>query len=181
MKTNVVTAVRILEKDSADCPQFVPLVKQTRGHFEIGEVSADKAYASRENFEEVARIGGEAYIAFKANTTGKVGGQFERAFYLFQYNQEEYMRHYHKRSNVESTFSAVKRKFGDAVRSKNNVAMANEVYCKLIAHNLCCLIMEQETLGVVPELWKGEASGADPAILPICNAIGQRATQFGGS
>ena len=155
-RTHCVTAVRILEKDSPDCPQFVPLVKQTRGHFEIGEVSADKAYASLENFEAVAKMGGEAFIAFKSNTTGKVGGAFERAFHYFQFNQETYMQHYHRRSNVESCFSAVKRKFGDSVRNKNEAAMVNEVFCKFIAHNLCCLIMEQETLGIVPVLWKDE-------------------------
>src|SRR5207253_888928 len=44
VKTNVVTAVRILDKDAGDCPQFVPLVKETREGFTIGEVSADKAY-----------------------------------------------------------------------------------------------------------------------------------------
>ena len=39
---------------------------------------------------------------------------FEKAFHFFQFNQEEYMSHYHKRTNVESTFSAIKRKFGDS-------------------------------------------------------------------
>ena len=38
VKTNVVTAVRILDKDAGDSPQFVPLVKETEKHFEIGEV-----------------------------------------------------------------------------------------------------------------------------------------------
>src|SRR5207253_3434649 len=38
VKTNVVTAVRILDKDAADCPQFVPLVKETSRTFTIGEV-----------------------------------------------------------------------------------------------------------------------------------------------
>ena len=30
----------------------------------------------------------------------------------------------------------VKAKFDDSVRSKSDVAMINEVYCKFIAHNL---------------------------------------------
>jgi len=47
-------------------------------------------------------------------------------------------------------FSAVKRKFGDSVRSKTDAAMKNEVLCKILAHNLCCLIQEQEELGVAP-------------------------------
>ena len=66
-KTNIVTAVRILDKDAADCPQFVPLVRETNQSFTIGEVSADKAYLSLENFEEVANMGGQAFIAFKSN------------------------------------------------------------------------------------------------------------------
>jgi len=156
VKTNVVTAVRILDKDAADCPQFVPLVRETRRHFEIGEVSADKAYLSVDNFEEIAGCGGKAFIAFKENTTGAAGGHFEKAFHYFQFNHNEYMAHYHKRSNVESTFSAIKRKFGDSVLSKSDTAMANEVLCKILCHNLTCLIQEEETLGIVPVFWKDE-------------------------
>ena len=159
VKTNIVTAVRILDKDAGDSPQFVPLVKETKKHFEISEVSADKAYASLENFEIVAACGGQAFIAFKSNATGGVGGEFEKAYHYFQFKQDEYMDHYHKRSNVESTFSAIKRKFGAFVASKTDAAMVNEVLCKILCHNLTCLIQEQETLGIVPVFWKDEDSG----------------------
>jgi transposase len=168
-KTHVVTAVRILDKDAPDSPQFVPLLRDTRRHFEIGEMSADKAYASLENFEEIAACGGQAFIAFKCNTTGGVGGMFEKAFHYFQYHREEYLKHYHKRSNIESTISAVKRKFGAAVVSKTDAAMANEVLCKLLCHNLTCLVQEQEALGIVPNFWK-EESDAVPTILPMVQA-----------
>jgi hypothetical protein len=155
-KTNIVTAVRILGKDAADCPEFVPLVKETRKHFTIGEMSADKAYASLENFEEIAACGGQAYIAFKCNATGAVGGQFEKAFAQFLLNREEYMKHYHLRSNVESTFSSIKRVFGHSLFSRTDTAMTNEVLCKILCHNLACLIHEQEALGIVPVFWGNE-------------------------
>lgn len=166
--THCVTAVRILDKDAGDCPQFVPLVKETRKHFEIGEVSADKAYLSLENFEEVAGCGGTAYIAFKGNSTGGAGGLFEKMFHYFQFNREEYLTRYHRRSNVESCFSAVKRKFGDSVRSRTDAGMVNEVLCKFICHNLTCLIQEQETLGIVPVFWQSEKED-EPAgnVLPL--------------
>jgi transposase len=153
VKTNVVTAVRILDKDAADSPQFVPLVRETKRHFTISEVSADKAYGSLENFEELAQCQGQAFIAFKSNTTGAVGGHFEKAFHYFQFKNEEYMQHYHKRSNVESTFSAIKRKFGDSVRSRGETAMVNEVLCKILCNNICCLIQEQCELGIEPIFW----------------------------
>jgi hypothetical protein len=99
---------------------------------------------------------------------------FEKAFHFFQFNREEYLKHYHKRSNAESTISAVKPEFGDSVVSKTDTAMVNEVLCKLLCQNLTCLIQEQETLGIVPVFWKDEeqeAPTADgPAILPMVRA-----------
>jgi hypothetical protein len=96
---------------------------------------------------------------------------FEKAFHHFQFNREDYMDRYHLRSNVESTFSAVKRKFGDSVMSKTDSAMVNEVLCKFLCHNLTCLIQEQEALGIVPVFWQDEPvernGYAEPAILPM--------------
>jgi hypothetical protein len=76
---------------------------------------------------------------------------------------------YHKRSNVEWTFSAVKRKFGDSVMSRSDAGMVNEVLCKFLCHNLTCLIQEQESLGILPVFRKDETEQADkiPAILPM--------------
>ena len=167
VKTNVVTAVRILDKDAGDSPQFIPLVREMRRGFEIGEVSADKAYASLENFEEIASMGAQAYIAFRENATGKIGGAFEKAFHLFKYDTEKYMEHYHLRSNVESTFSAIKRKFGDSVRSKCDYAMVNESLCKILCHNICVLIQEQCELGIEPIFWPKEER---QHILPMISA-----------
>jgi hypothetical protein len=44
--------------------------------------------------------------------------------------------------------------FGEPVRSKKPDAMINEVYCKIICHNICCLIHSIYELQIVPEiLW----------------------------
>lgn len=61
------------------------------------------------------------------------------------------MNHYHKRSNAESTFSAVKRKFGEALRSKTDLAMKNEILAKVICHNLSCVIHGMYELGIDPD------------------------------
>ena len=74
-------------------------------------------------------------------------------FGYFTYRRDEFLAHYHKRSNVETTFSMIKRKFGDFVRSKTDVAMVNEVLCKVLAHNLVVLIHEVYELGVEPAFW----------------------------
>jgi hypothetical protein len=41
----------------------------------------------------------------------------------------------------------MKRKFGDAVRSKPDTAMVKEALCKVLAHNLCVLNQEECELG----------------------------------
>ncbi len=117
VKTHIVTAAAIYERETNDCPIFPELVRGTAKQFTVKEVSADKAYLSVENVETVAHYGGQAFIAPKSNTTGGVGGLFEKMFHYYQYKRDEFMDHYHKRSNVESVFSAIKRKFGDHVRA----------------------------------------------------------------
>ena len=47
---------------------FVPLVKKTARHFDISEVSADKANLSRWNMDSVDDFGGTPFLAFKTNT-----------------------------------------------------------------------------------------------------------------
>jgi transposase len=167
VKTAVVTAVEILDRDAADCPQFVPLTKTTAENFKIREVSGDKAYLSVENVETVAALGGTAFIAPKISTTGGAGGLFEKMFHFYQFNRDTFLAHYHKRSNVESTFSAVKRKFGDAVRSRNNVAMVNEALCKFICHNLCCVILSQIELGIEATFWQNDEKPVNRDVLPM--------------
>ena len=166
VKTNVVTAVRILDQDAADSPQLPDLVRTTGQNFVVEEVSADSAYASVDNFETIAGCGATGFIDFKSNTTGAAGGVFQKMFHYFQFKKEEYLKHYHLRSNVESTFSMVKRKFGDSVRSKTDTAMVNEVLCKFVCHNLCCLIQEECELGIDPIFWPEEkADGAGPDVV----------------
>jgi transposase len=157
-RTNVVCSVTIEGRDAADCPQFKPLVEQTVGNgFTVKEVPADKAYLSHENLQLVHDLGGTAYIPFKSNSTpGEAGSIWEKMYLYYQLHREEFEKHYHQRSNVESTFSAVKAKFGDSVRSKSSVAVKNEALCKVLAHNLCCLILSHLELGIEPVFWGNE-------------------------
>lgn len=150
VRTNIVTAVEILDKYAPDSPQFPKLLKTTAETFPIHEVDADKAYTAVDNFEIVAAPGGTLYAPFTSKMTGAAGGVFERMFLHFLRFREDYLTHYHQRSNVESTFSAIKRKFGDSVRSKGDVAMKNEVLCKILCHNLTYCISAWYELGIEP-------------------------------
>ena len=71
-------------------------------------------------------------------------------YYYFCYNQDAFTRCYHKRSNVETTFSMIKAKFGDSVLSKSDTGQMNEALCKVLAHNICCVIQAVHELGIEP-------------------------------
>ena len=161
VRTNIVTAVEVGERHSGDSPQFAPLVKATARNFKIAEVSADSAYASYDNMEMVGTLGGIPFIAFRSNATGRDGGLYAKMFHYYSLRREEFLTHYHKRSNVETTFSMIKSKFGDHLRSKTDDAMTNEALCKVLCHNICCLVQSHNELGIVPVFWKGEPEVAE--------------------
>ena len=84
------------------------------------------------------------------------GGTYKKMFHYYSLRRDEFLGHYHKRSNVETTFSMVKAKFGDALRSKTDTAMVNEALCKILCHNLCCLVQSAYELGITATFWGKE-------------------------
>jgi transposase len=76
---------------------------------------------------------------------------WKKLYHYFMLNNDDFLNHYHKRSNAETTVHMIKSKFGDHMRSKTWTAQVNEVLCKVICHNICCVIMEIYILGINPE------------------------------
>lgn len=153
--THIITGIEVLEENSGDSPQFIPLAKKTyENGFTIQEMSADKAYSSRANNEYIGEIGGTPYIMFKSDATGRAKGSviWKKMYNFFVYNRDQFLMHYHSRSNIESTNNMIKTKFTDVVRSKDKIAQINEVLLKALCHNLCVLISEMFELGIEPNL-----------------------------
>jgi hypothetical protein len=155
VKTNVVTAVEITDAHAGDGPQFPALIEKTAQNFTMRQVSADKAYMGSNNLKAVVDNHAMPYIAFRAGTKGTHGSDlFNKMFHFYAYNSERFMQNYHKRSNVESTFHMIKSKFGDSLRSKTRTAQINEALCKVLCHNICCLIQSMYELNLKPKFWK---------------------------
>jgi len=147
VRTNVVTAVEMSDWRSNDSPHFRPLLAATAEHFDIRDVMGDKAYSSKANHIAVGDLGGTPFIPFKgdipamhvedAPTLPAKATTWTKMYHLFAYQRDTFLSRYHQRSNVETTFSMIKAKFGDSLRSKSDVGQMNEVLCKVVAHNLC--------------------------------------------
>jgi transposase len=151
VKTNVVTAIEVTQAYTGDSRFFEGLVTQTAQNFDVAEVSGDKAYSSRANLALVKSVGAVPYVPFKSNAiaSGK-SAYWDKMFNYYMYRRDEFLAHYHKRSNVESTFSMIKRKFGDYVRSKTDTALINETLAKVLCHNICCVIQSMFEFDIVP-------------------------------
>lgn len=147
----------VIISDSGDAPLLPELIDATTGRFNVEEISADKAYSSKKNLEAIDAAGAVPYIPFKDGTTGKGPELWRRMFHYFQFKLDDFKKHYHRRSNVETVFSMVKGKFDERVRAKTDVAQANEVLGKFLCHNICVLISSIYELEIQPEFWKTEA------------------------
>ena len=148
--TNIITAVEVTANESADAPHFPPFVETTAKHFTIRDISADKAYLSRKNLRAVEAVGGTAYIPFKSNSKPGDDELWTRLYHFFHFNRPAFLEHYHRRSNVETTFHMIKAKFGAVVRAKDPAAMVNEVLLKLLCHNIAVLTQAMYDLDIDP-------------------------------
>jgi len=165
VQTNIVTAVEIGGRDAGDSPFFKPLLQTTAANFTVKEVPADKAYLSHDNLALVDGLGGTAFVPYKTNSQpGEAGSLWEKMYFYYQFRRDEFLQHYHQRSNIESTFSMVKAKFRDHVRSKTDVAMTNEVLCKFLCHNICVIHQSHIELRIAPVFWGPPSTSAEDSV-----------------
>jgi transposase len=152
VKTNIIAGVEITEGEVNDSPSLPRLVEETAKTFRVGEVSGDKAYSSRLNLQAIQDVGAVPFIPFKKNATNKDKlSVWGKMYAYFIYKHDEFLEHYHKRSNVETCFHQIKSLFLGNLRSKTRVAQENELLLKILCHNICVVIHEVNELGLKGE------------------------------
>src|SRR5262245_15390631 len=116
----IITAVEIGDKNAGDSPMLPALVESTAQRFNMKEVSGDTAYLSESNVAAIRNVGATPFIAFKSKSVSRKNHSkvWRDMYFYFMWKHEDFLKRYHKRSNVESTFSMMKRKFCDSLRSK---------------------------------------------------------------
>jgi len=149
-RTQIVLGANLTDENGADCPQFIPLVERVwkRG-FRPAEVTGDKAYLSRANFTAAWKLGLEPYMPFKVNSLGTASGCpiWTAKYHQFHSRPDEFLRHYHVRSQIESTFSSVKRTLGENLLSHTARARYNETLTRLWVHNVWTIIRISYEMG----------------------------------
>ena len=141
-KSNVITSAKVTKGTAHESPHFKSLLTDTAKSFSLKEVLADAGYLSKDNVKAIANIGAAPYIMGKKNVNVPYGGipsAWGGMLRLWKKHQLYFAEHYHKRSNVEATFGALKRKFGDFCRCRKLDSQENEILSKIVCFNASVL------------------------------------------
>lgn len=143
-KTNVFLSVKVTESNVADAKMTEEVIGMKTKYFDMKDFVADKAYLCRRIIKFLDNLGLEIYIPFKSNSVGKPKGcrLWRVMFEKFHNENEDYMKKYHRRSNIETAFFMVKQNFGDNILTKNLEANINEIKVKFLCQNISTLIQE---------------------------------------
>src|SRR3989344_5661081 len=138
VKSNVVTAINVEIKPGKDNQIFREHVDKTSENFDIEEWSGDGRYWCKDNCRKINEVGAKPYFKVWKNWSGKARGCMPWKFMNLESkkNPEEYGKHYHKRSNVESTNMSKKMLHGEKVYSRLPSARINEETLRWINHNI---------------------------------------------
>jgi transposase len=141
IKSGVTTALNVELKQGKDNLIFREHVDKTSENFKINEWSGDGMYWCKKNCKKVSEKNGKPYFKCKSSWNGKQDGypSWKKMNKDFVKNKEEYDKHYHKRSNVESTNHSKKAIHGDKVYSRLPSARINEETLRWINQNISVL------------------------------------------
>ncbi len=143
VRSGAIVGVAVSDERAVDA-QFLPeLVSQAQSLLpgRIKRVLADGAYDTRENFDFLRDEGIEAGIKIRLNASRKMkGASMARPAAVFERNklgEDKWTRKYgyNKRWRCETTFSAVKRIFGEAIMSRRADMMLREATLKFVQYN----------------------------------------------
>jgi len=138
IKSNVVTALNVEIKSGNDNKIFREHVDKTAENFKINEWSGDGRYWCKDNCWKINEIGAKPYFKVWKNWSGKSRGCMPWKIMNLESknNPEKYDKHYHKRSNVESTNHSKKAIHGNKVYSRLKSSRINEETLRWINHNI---------------------------------------------
>ena len=124
-------AFRVRNKRAHDMKDIKPLLKS---YCQMQFLLGDKAYDAESLHQYCFEHGVQTMIPKRKNIHR---GRFRKK-QMINFSEEKY----HQRSNIESGFSAIKRKYGGSVFGKELASIKTEIYCKGICHNLRLRTME---------------------------------------
>lgn len=140
VKRKRILALEVTDEKVSDARMLQPLVQEASKRANITETLGDGAYDTKSNFTYPTEKGIEPVIKVHKNASSRAGGCMPRKLVAQEYLQDpdawKRKHGYGQRWMVESTFSSLKRTFGEYVSARSMRNMVNEIMIKASLYNL---------------------------------------------
>ena len=140
VKRKKILALKVTDERIGDGRMLQPLVEEaSEKGGKITKAIGDGGYDTKNNFHYLASKNIEPAIKVRKSSSNKAGGCMPRKLVAQEYlrNPETWKRKhdYGQRWIVESTFSSLKRTFGEHISAKNMKNMTQEMMIKASLYN----------------------------------------------
>lgn len=143
-KTHIILSAGVFDGETSekDKKHFEKLLNNMPNNFVVKEMMGDGAYYVGDFAEIVKARNIEPYFKppKNASTKTQAGVELRKMVRKWKRFKDAWNPEYHKRSNIESSINSMKSKFLYYARSKKDIALKNEILCKVICHNLSVII-----------------------------------------
>jgi len=133
VRTGLIVATRALPGHRHEAPHLVPLLRQVP--FDVRELYADKGFDSEAIHTYLQCRGTDGYIPTRG--TDRPMTFYRRRVWIYQRTRpKEWDRHYHRRPFVESTYHAIKTRFGERIEGRTRRYQERYHWAKVWAYDL---------------------------------------------
>jgi transposase len=146
----IVTGLKISQHPVHDIPHAEKLLKQCHRLIHSNLYVMDKGYDSEEIHELIRdTLNSCSLIPVRNRKRKRISGYYRRRI-AQTFNEEKY----HQRNKVETVFSVMKRKFGEALKARIYRLQVKEIKIKVILYNLSKLITTLSFLVLIEEFYR---------------------------
>jgi len=132
LKKQVVLSLKIRKAPANDSRDFIPLLKKIHPLLVIG----DKGYDAEKNLRYLRSRGIQAVIPVRGGHASPSRTKLRKRMRKWFESNPVADEIYHERSKVESVFSSLKRKFGDALLSRSTLLGKKELKLRFFVYNV---------------------------------------------
>ncbi|MHB2036437.1 MAG: IS5 family transposase [Nitrososphaerales archaeon] len=137
-KSKQIVSMKVTQEDTGDGKMLEPLVKEASKKASIRKLIGDGGYDSKDNFKMLFDRGIESVIKVRSNSfaTGKCIPRDKSVLeQLSDYRKWKKKHGYGMRWMAESSFSSIKRTFGESIKSVKWKNIVNELLLKASIYN----------------------------------------------
>ena len=146
----IITGLKISQHPVHDIPHAEKLLKQCHRARHSDLYVMDKGYDSEEIHELIhGTLNSSSLIPVRNRKRKRISGYYQRRI-AQSFDEEKY----HQRNKVETVFSVMKRKFGEALKARIYRLQVKEIKIKVILYNLSRLISTLSFLVLIEEFYR---------------------------